>query len=153
MSQLLQTAKMKLVIYGKLLLVLKQISFQWNAMLIQSVLSQATGSETKYSTENKFYTPYWFSFPTLFQKFTFLEILPTIHYHFPTTGGCFPPRNAILYLTECQHSISFDWCATPHCYSYYKHQPQFGFIPSLRNKAQAENSSDSRLYVIRDSRS
>lgn len=35
MSQLLETAKMKLVIYGKLLLVLKQkISFQWNAMLI-----------------------------------------------------------------------------------------------------------------------
>lgn len=43
MSQLLQTAKMKLVIYGKLLLVLKQIPFQWNAMLIQSLFSQATG--------------------------------------------------------------------------------------------------------------
>lgn len=73
MSLLLQTAKMKLVIYGKLLLVLKQkISFQWNAMLIQSLLSQITGSEPKYLTENKVYTPYWFSFPILFQKFTFL---------------------------------------------------------------------------------
>lgn len=84
--------------------------------------------------------------------------LNTAHHplSFPLQEVIFHPEiQFYTFQIVCQYSISFDWCAIPQqlCYSYYKHQPQFSLIPSLRNKAQAESSSDSRLYVIRYSRS
>lgn len=156
LSQLLETAKMKLIIYGKLLLVLKHFfSVQCNVDLITA---QVTESEPKYLTENKVYTPYNIMLASIPHPISevYFSFLNTAHHplSFPLQKVVFHPEMQFHTVQIVwQYSISFDLCATPHCYSFYKHQPQFSFILCLINKAQAEISSDSRLCAIRDSRS
>lgn len=137
MSQLLETAVMKLVIYGKWILVLKcEFSFQLNAILFQSLLGQELDQSLSIWLRRRFtlHTVLcWLPFPTLFQEVHFSfwinahhplslplqEIIFHPEMQFCTCMDCLPVFNsALIYLLLHTAMVI---ASTNHCLASFPH--------------------------------